>query len=536
MNRETEKQSIETAWPESSRFRRSIRVEFSIYISAIVLALMFVTGWVMTDMYVTKATEQVINEALVRVRSYSGPAGKLIISNDEPDALMLNNVLKKLSEDYPDTYWAGITDQHDVFLAHSDIKQVISSQKLTLSQAVDHSELLDSGETLCIKGDTIFLSVPIKENDLLLGTFALASSTHRINEARYESIKTVLTITLIMMLVGVPATLLVLHRKLRPVSIITDHLKEVSFDDISLNIPIDTKNEFGYLAKTLGVMGKKLNQARLDVIERERINRELEIAREIQSNMLPRQYPVGTSFQIAGNYRSAKEVGGDYYDFIEFDEENIGIIVADVSGKSLPGMLVMLLTRDIIKKVARNIIKPAELLTEVNAELQENIKRGMFVTMFYGVLNKKSGRLSFASAGHNPLIKLSTETGNHELIKTRGYPLGMMPTKQFASRIEEAQINLGEGDWIVQYTDGINEARNGASEEFGMERFISILRADRELPPEKLVARVMEGVEGFVGDSPQYDDITLLALKWTGLSVDREKNTVDEVRGTTHVY
>ncbi len=529
MNRETEKQSIETAWPESSKFRRSIRIEFSIYVSAIVLALMFVTGWVMTDMYVTKTTEQVINEALVRVRSYSGPAGKLIISNDNPDALMLNNVLKKLSEDYPDTYWAGITDQRNVFLAHSDIRQVISSQKLIPSQAANRSQLLEPGETLCIRGDTIFLSVPIRENDLGLGTFALASSARRINEARDESIKTVLTITLIMMLVGVPATLLVMHLKLRPVSIITDHLKEVSFDNISLNIPIEAKNEFGYLAKTLGVMGNKLNQARLDVIERERINRELEIAREIQSNMLPREYPAGTSFQIAGKYRSAKEVGGDYYDFIDIDDDNIGIVVADVSGKSLPGMLVMLLTRDIIKKVARNIVEPAEFLIQVNAELQENIKKGMFVTMFYGVLNRKSGRLSFASAGHNPLIRLNTETGNHELIKTRGYPLGMMPTKQFASRIEEARLDLDEGDWVVQYTDGINEARNGASEEFGMERFIRILQAERKLPPEMMVTRVMEGVEGFAGESPQYDDITLLALKWTGLSVD-------EVRETNYVY
>ncbi|UCG61668.1 MAG: PP2C family protein-serine/threonine phosphatase [Candidatus Zixiibacteriota bacterium] len=513
------KNAIIHDWPRAGNFRRSIRFEFSLYVSLVVLALMLVTGWVMTDMYVSKTSEQVINEALVRVRSYSNTAGKLIISSENPDALLLNNLLKRLTEDYPDAYWAGIAAKDGVILAHTDIKKVIASEKLTPIESDRIVGLLADGEALNVRGDTINLMVPVTESGIQVGTLAMASSTHRIKMARSESIKTVVGITLLMMLIGIPATMLVLNRKLRPVSVITDHLKKVSVDNISLEIPVKSRNELGYLAKTLGVMGRRLNQAQKDMLERERMNRELEIAREIQANLLPNQNPTGDSFEIACFYRSAREVGGDYYDFIEFDDENLGIIVADVSGKSLPGMLVMLLTRDIIKSVSRHTIEPARLLTRVNAELGENVRKGMFVTMFYGVLNRATGELQFASAGHNPLVRFHADRTGHELIKTRGYPLGMVSSKQFADRIEQTRINLSAGDWVIQFTDGVNEAKNANSEEFGMDRFTGILESGRNLSPNEVTEKVVTGIDNFVEGSSQFDDITLLALKWSGLLV-----------------
>ncbi|UCE24525.1 MAG: serine/threonine-protein phosphatase, partial [Candidatus Zixiibacteriota bacterium] len=252
--------------------------------------------------------------------------------------------------------------------------------------------------------------------------------------------------------------------------------------------------------------------------------------------ILPDRYPTGNSFAIFGAYSSAREVGGDYYDFIDFGSEKTGIIVADVSGKSLPGMLVMLLTRDIVKNLARPEVAPASLLTDVNTKLRRNIKKGMFVTMFYGVLNKKSGNLTFASAGHNPLIKLPAGKGDCQLLKTPGYPLAMMPEKQFAARIENAELNLAPGDWVIQFTDGINEARNGADEEFGMERFIEILQSSRDLPADKMIDAVVNDVENFVGDAPQYDDITLLALKWSGRTVETAGGENNSLKETSHVH
>jgi len=508
-------------WPQASQFRKSIRLEFSLYVSGIILVLMLVTGYVISNLYVKTVTQNVIDKLLVQARSYSGPAGKLIISTDEPDALLLNNICRKLTDDNSEVYWAGIANRRNVFIAHTDLRQVIASSQMKPVENSQPGTGLRDGETFGLSKDTIYITVPIEENNILVGKLRVASSAEPIAAARRTSITTVASITILVLLIGLPITMIVLRRKLQPISMITDGLKNVDFEDITLDIPVAAKNEFGYLAKTLQVMGAKLKVAQQDLIEKERIEHELEIAREIQANILPREYPRTSKFEFAGAYRSAQEVGGDYYDFIDVDKDNLGVLIADVSGKSLPGMLVMLLTRDIVIRLARSIKQPADLLIEVNRELLLSIKRNMFVTMFYGVLNKTTGCFTFASAGHNPLIRLNGQTGEQELIKTKGYPLGMMPPGPFGKRIETGQIVLSEGDWMIQYTDGINEARNSAGEEFGMGRFVKALESHKLCGPMELTAETLKSLEQFVDSAPQFDDITLLTMKWTAPTSDK---------------
>ena len=256
--------------------------------------------------------------------------------------------------------------------------------------------------------------------------------------------------------------------------------------------------------------------------------RELEIAHEIQASILPKTYPVSERFETAGVYRSAREVGGDYFDFIDIDQDHMGIVVADVSGKSLPGMLVMLLTRDILREVARRTHAPREVLCRVNAELARNIKRGMFVTMFYGVLYKRTGILEFASAGHNALLHLSAGNGELHRYQPKGYPLGLMPAAQFEKRAEVASLQLLPGDILAQYSDGINEAHNAADEEYGMERFEASLKAHSTENAAVLARAAMDQHEQFVGDAEQYDDITLVTLKWLGSGTDKSRQAETE--------
>ena len=509
-------------WPQAGQFKRSIRMEFSLYVSAMILLLMAVTGYVITDKYVTSTTRNVVEKLLIQARSYSGPAGKHIISANGPDALMLNNICKKLAGDDSDVYWVGVTNKDRVFLAHTDIKQVISGNAMAIPKSRAFDQIIRADESFEVVNDTLVLTVPVKENDILLGYLGIASSNRQITQARRASILSVATITIIMILLGVPITILVLSQKLRPISIITGHLKRIDYGDIALNIPVTARNEFGYLAETLRVMGTKLNDAQHERIEKERISREFEIARELQEKILPRSFPKSDKYEFAGFYSSAKEVGGDYYDFIDISENFVGYVVADVSGKSLPGMLVMLLTRDIVKHLAPRISDPAELLTEVNNELIGNIKRGMFVTMFYGVLNKETGIFAFASAGHNPLIHISARNNHAYLLKTHGFPLGMMPSDQFSGRIETGEIRLGADDWLIQYTDGINEAQSVDKEEYGMERFVAEIQSLGDSEPEILVDELMKRHRQFVGEAEQYDDITLVAMKWRGRMIPSE--------------
>ncbi|MFZ5980036.1 MAG: PP2C family protein-serine/threonine phosphatase [Candidatus Zixiibacteriota bacterium] len=515
-------------WPEPRNFKRSIRLEFSLFMTGMIFVLMLVTGYIITDQYVDTVSRNIVEKLLVQARSYSGPAGKHILAASGPDVLMLNNICKKLAEDNSDIYWAGITGTDNTFLAHTDIKQVIASATMSLMTTGQYGDLLYDGEAFEQRNDTLYVNVPIRENNILIAHLGVASSNTSIVRARRQSMIAIGSLTVLMMLLGIPLVMVMMHRKLRPISIITQHLKNINFDNINLEIPVKSRNELGYLSEMLRVMGAKLNIAQKEMIENERITRELEIAREIQAKILPSSYPETASFTFSGVYRSAREVGGDYYDFIEHDKHNTAFLVADVSGKSLPGMLVMLLTRDIIQKLSRTTLSPGEILSQVNRELLSNIKKGMFVTMFYGVVNRVTGRCSFASAGHNPLIVLRASGGRAELFKTRGFPLGMMPPKQFDSRIECEEVVLEEGDWLIQYTDGVNEAQNSENEEFGMERFVKELETCYRMNPDELINRVLNKHESFVGENEQYDDITMVVMKWKGVADALNKDFVQE--------
>jgi len=531
MNQNSREQ-ISLDWPQPKAFKKSIRLEFSIYVAAFILTIMLITGYVITSRYVGTVTQNVVDNLLFQARSYAGPAGKLILSSAEPDALMLSNLCNKLAQNNIDIYWVGITDVDKIFVAHTEIKQVFIQNSLEIrSQPSNEYDLLES-ESMAIRGDTIYLTVPIVENAIDIGTIAIASSIRQISEAKSVAIFTVGTITLIMILIGIPLTMIMVNRKLSPISTITDSLKSVDFNEFNFELNIKSKNEFGYLAETLKIMGARIKQARQEALEQDRMNRELVIAKEIQKNILPTGYPRKSSLEFAGVYASANQIGGDYYDFIEFGNELSGFLVADVSGKSLPGMLVMLLTRDIVKRHARMISDPAELLAAVNEDLLQNIKKEMFVTMFFAVIDESSSKVTFASAGHNPLLTMSGADGTIELLKTKGFPLGMVKSPEFRSRIEKRELSLNPGDWLIQFTDGINEAKDRQGIEYGMDRFVETISRNSNAKPNDLITKIMESHRAFVKDAPQFDDITLLAMKWHGQTVPKtntqEANTYEK--------
>ncbi|SYZ72069.1 putative Phosphoserine phosphatase [Candidatus Zixiibacteriota bacterium] len=519
-------------WPLPSKYDRSIRREFALYLGGLVLLLMIITGLVISNKMVVTVTDNVVDRILAQARSYAGAASKQMIAADGPDVLMLTDICKKLMADNPDCGWVGIADKQGRFLAHTDMKQVISSSRLTLTRSDAYSNRLRNGEVLQMTDDSIIMAVPITEQGVTLGTLGIGSSTRSIEAVRKSALMTMAIITVVMILIGVPLTMLILSNRLRPFQLITEALRKVDVGNIRFDIPVKTHNEFGYLAETLRVMGERLDRARKQMVETERMTRELEIAREIQLNILPKKYPSGRGFEFSGRYQSAKTVGGDYYDFIDIDDDRLALVVADVSGKSLPGMLVMLLTRDLVISHARRLADPARLLSAVNGELMPEIRKGMFVTMFYGILDKRSGRFQFASAGHNPLIYYRAAEGACRLIKTKGYPLGMMNTDQFDKRIESGEIILESGDWLVQYTDGINEAMNAAKAEYGMDNLVTSVAEAASLSAAELAGDVINKVVAFVGEAPQNDDMTLLAMKWNG---DMKAEPPNELREKVYV-
>ena len=245
-----------------------------------------------------------------------------------------------------------------------------------------------------------------------------------------------------------------------------------------------------------------------------RSNAELQIAAEIQQSFLPEIIPQITGFDIAARSVMAKEVGGDFFDVIPFEiipleKGTLGILIADVSGKGVPAALFMALSRIVVRVNALWHRDPARAIFDANNIIAQDSKAGMFVTLFYGTLSEKNRTLTYVNAGHNPPVVYRNKDGSIEELLPTGIVLGAVERREYFSRT----IDIGPDDVIVMYTDGITESINARVEMFGEERLYSIIRQNARLPAREILTKILEGVQQFTGDVPQFDDITLMVIK-----------------------
>ena len=253
--------------------------------------------------------------------------------------------------------------------------------------------------------------------------------------------------------------------------------------------------------------------------EKERIDTELSVATKIQSDMLPKTFPAfpgRKEFDVFSTMTPAKEVGGDFYDFFLIDDDHLALVMADVSGKGVPAALFMVISRTIIKNatLSGNYNGPGEILHDVNNMLCEGNEEDMFVTVWLGILTISTGRLVSSNGGHEyPVI--CRKGGNYEIIKdVHGPGLGMFEEVDF----DEWEGTLGKGDRLFLYTDGVPEATDADNELFGNERMLKALDDSRETESlESVLRKVRKEVDAFVGDAPQFDDLTMTIMEYRGV-------------------
>ena len=248
-------------------------------------------------------------------------------------------------------------------------------------------------------------------------------------------------------------------------------------------------------------------------LERERLGRELEIARQLQLRLLPEKNPSVEGYAIQGFCLPAKEVGGDYYDFIELADNKLGIVIGDVAGKGLPAAIYMTLTKGIFLSFAKTNISPREALIKVNQLLYQSLRRGSFVTMCFAVLDNQKNELTITRAGHEPLLYANSNDSTIKEIKPKGLGLGLEEGKIFESSFEEETIKLNEKDLIIFYTDGVSDSRDASLNNYGIKRIKDFIAKNKELPITQLVTETILDVRTFSGNTPQYDDMTLIAVK-----------------------
>ncbi|MBN1898116.1 MAG: GAF domain-containing protein [Spirochaetes bacterium] len=265
-----------------------------------------------------------------------------------------------------------------------------------------------------------------------------------------------------------------------------------------------------------------------EFLEKQRIEKELEITRHIQQHVLPKEFPKIKGIDVSATSIPAREVGGDFYDYIDINNKSHAFLIADVSGKSLPASMFMALSRSITRVQAHNLISPARVLGDSNKYIYKDSESGMFVTMFYMVAYLNDNRVHFGSAGHNEQIFFDASEDEFKLLKVKGIPLGISPDSAYL----EDNIQFRKGDIIILYTDGVTEALNRAGDEFGLDRLKDIIKTSKQLKAKGILNTILKEITLFTQGTPQFDDLTLLVIKFTGSS--SHKINVHELEVKSH--
>lgn len=414
-----------------------------------------------------------------------------------------------------------ITDKRNVILANSDTtrRSLLEEFQMPESAKLVREYPNDSKVYLFTKpsGQEVLNIVwPIKNS----GGESLADLHFQIDNALVEKDKarysTSLFTEVAFVWVIVSAGLfLLIYVVMNPFKRLQDWVKQLSEPGVVEQMDIDSSTEIGAIAQAFSDMTIQLRRSQQDLAEQERLQQEMHIAKQIQQTLLPTDFPQLEGYDINSFYAAAKEVGGDFFDFVEVDNDTLGVAVADVSGKGVPGAFVMTMIRTALRSEARGVKDAAEVLAKVNDFVVNDMKKGMFVTLFYVIIDSKRRRLNFASAGHNPMILHRPSRNRTYYLNPRGFPIGIsLPDKDlFRTSIESDTIALAEDDILLVYTDGVTEAMNPKRRLFGEERFLKLIRECGKQSAEEFVDSLKKDMNTFTEGSEQNDDITLVAIK-----------------------
>ena len=313
------------------------------------------------------------------------------------------------------------------------------------------------------------------------------------------------------------------HTLLRPLKLISSEAIRFSAENTvseqKLCSSIRNRDEIGALAASIDQMEEQVNEYIEDITkitaEKQRIGTELELATRIQADMLPNIFPAfpeRAEFDIYAGMDPAKEVGGDFYDFFLIDDDHLCMLIADVSGKGVPAALFMMASKIILAGNAKSGKSPAEILSATNEAICQNNREEMFVTVWLGILEISTGKLTASNAGHEyPIVKKSD--GSFEIFKDKhGFVIGGMNGVKY----KQYEIQLDVGSKLFVYTDGVPEATNAEKQLFGMDRLLDVLNRNMDASPEETLQKVREAVDGFVLDAEQFDDLTMLCMEYKG--------------------
>jgi phosphoserine phosphatase RsbU/P len=294
-----------------------------------------------------------------------------------------------------------------------------------------------------------------------------------------------------------------------------DNVIGVIYVDNRLHAGIFRPDDLELLTAIAGSAAIAIENARLYevAVEKGRMERELQVARDVQTRLLPRATPEVPGWEIAARWQPARQVAGDYYDFLIGDEPVLGIVIADVSGKGMPAALFMALTRSVIRASLTLSTALVDDIERANQLIQADSSDGTFVTLFYARLEPGTGGFHYVNAGHNPPLLVKDHPASHETAVTELAPTGMALGVLDSARFEQREVHLAPGDLVLLYTDGVTDALSPNGERFDSRRLYRALQARKGASAEEVVAALEDEVTRFTARGEQFDDMAIIALR-----------------------
>jgi sigma-B regulation protein RsbU (phosphoserine phosphatase) len=496
-----------------------LRTKFSLLIVALVLVLTVGISSIVNTVNTTNQrktlADQMLDKALLMLENMTNIAREGILNDDE---LLLMSLIAKTMEN-EDVTFSAVLDPHGKVIAHSDIERIgtvqtgsnrsqpASARELLIEPAYDPDNLEEAYE----------LAAPVIFSGEWIGSVWLGYSTESISRTMEAQRRTnfygTLIITALTVLIGITGAVAMATLTIRPIQTLTESARTIGEGNLDHRIHIASRDELGVLSDEFNRMTARLVEYQRKIEKQAKFDEQLEIARRIQQDLIPRAGIRDESVIIDGFYRPARGIGGDYYDFFPVSENKIGIIMSDVAGKGVPAALMMIMIRTIFMSLVHSgIAEPARMVTLLNDTLSSSMAGDRFATLLFGVYDLEGPEFKYTNAGYGPLLVYRKTEDACTLIESSNgsFPVGIMPEADYSN---ERPISFKTGDVLYLFTDGITEARNEKNEEYGLTRLLEILPGFSKQAPGEIIQSVVADLSRFVGDTEQFDDMSIAILQ-----------------------
>lgn len=510
---------IKTRSRDSHPFLRrmlTLRVKFSFW-TFLIMAVIIAGAFYYIDRRTSQQLHDRLDETVFALTKTitDQAAGHMLRSRS---ATEFDELVLSYTRANPELQQVVLVNADGIVIAHSDDIRNIRKPFQRPEQVVD----VVVGQPYRYFSDDLRLSYlvqPIEWGSRQLGSTHIIYSTELISEPLRQARYRVIQLTLMLLLFGALGVYMLSNYFVRPIVQITRRVRRFTSGDLESELPLEGAEEFFEISRAFNEMMTRLRQDRENIVAREKMAKEIELASQIQQTLMPRRLPDIPGLELDAFYRAASIVGGDLYDVFEIAPGRYCLVVADVSGKGVPASLVMSMLRTVIQISSVGAASAADTLVRVNDYLCNNMPAGMFITVMLVIYDTALGQMDIVSAGHNPMLYYSAGSGRMNRINPGGMPLGLPVSLDgsFEDHLEQVSIKLEDGDGFFIYTDGLTEAADPHGRQFGLDRLAELLsnRFSLGARPELngLSEEVVGEIDDFAGFTKQTDDITFIIAR-----------------------